>query len=209
MRKFSQTVKTLLATGIYSGFFLIEMNVGSRVLRYTTLPYDISIDGYDYLADTTLAGLDPPKLSNNTDREAFKIRFADPEMSFAGLCDEMMNSRVSVRGGFFNTTGEPLLGSNLMMYDANEAITNIADTLVLYKGFIDSVKYAMSEENGVVLEIECASPMASLDALNSFYSTTNSLRQRIPAAEWASAPDTAFDNLSLGGKSQEILWGKI
>jgi hypothetical protein len=209
MRKFSQPVKTLLATGIYSGFFLIEMNIRGNPLRYTTLPYDVSVGGNLYSSDSNLAGVDPPKLSTSTDREAFKIKFADPEMTFSALCDEMINSRVSVRGGFFNTTGSVLVDSVGQSIQPNNPLLNINDTLLMYKGFIDVVRYTMSEEDGVLLEIECTSPMASLDALNSFYTTTNSLRQRVPADIWAAAPDTSFDNVSLGGSAQELLWGKI
>ncbi len=185
------------------------MQLTSQILRYTTLPYDTTINGILYSSDDSIASIDPPKLSDNADREAFKIVFADPDMSFSGLCDEMMNSRVSVRGGFYNTTGDILVGSDNAVYEPNEPLLNITDTLLMYKGFIDSVRYAISEEDGVILEIECASPMASLDAVNSFYSTTNSLKQRVPASAWIAAPDTAFDNLSLGGKAQEVLWGKI
>lgn len=209
MRKFTQTVKTLLESGIYSGFFLIDIYVGNTPLRYTTLPYDITLAGVDYSSDHSLASVDPPKLSNNTDREAFKLRFVDPNMEYAGICNDMINARLSIRSGFYNTTGVAIQASNGQLIEPNMPIINSQDVLLIYKGFIDSVKYNLSEENGAILEIECASPMAALDALNSFYTTTNSLRQRVPAAQWAAAPDTAFDNVSLGGKSQEILWGKI
>ena len=87
-------------------------------------------------------------------------------------------------------------------------LLNFTDTLVIYKGFIDVVRYAISDE-GVLLEIECTSPMAQLDKINSFYTTTNSLQQRVPKSQWTTAPDTAFDNVALGGHSQELLWGKI
>lgn len=185
------------------------MHVGSTVLRYTTLPYDIVLENNTYSSDHPLVGVDPPKLSSNTDREAFKLRFADPEMNYSGLCNDMINARISIRGGFFNTTGSAIQATNGQLIEPNQAIVNPSDLLLIYKGFIDVVRYNLSEEDGAILEMECASPMASLDALNSFYTTTNSLRQRVPAAEWAAAPDTAFDNVSLGGKSQEILWGKI
>lgn len=121
----------------------------------------------------------------------------------------MINAKVSVRGGFYNTTGEIVIPSVGSEVAPNEPILNSVDLIVIYSGYIDKVQYAIDEENGVILELECASPMASLDALNVFYSTTNSLKQRVPSEQWAAAPDTAFDNVSLGGRSQEILWGKI
>lgn len=198
-----------MGTGVYSGFFLIDMNVRNTILRYTTLPFDAVVSGVTYSSDNSLAGVDPPKLSSNTDREAFKIKFADPLLSYAGLADEMIGSRVTVRGGFYNTSGGTIIDSTGTEVLANNPILNYTDCIVLYKGFIDIVRYNISEEDGAIFEIECASPMASLDALNSFYTTQNSIRQRIPAAQWSTAPDTCFDNVALGGKSQEVLWGKI
>ena len=208
MRKFSTPVKTLLATGIYSGFFLLEMNINGTVLRYTTLPYNVTIGGTLYSADSGLISVDPPKLSDNADREAFKLSFADPDLSFSSLCGDMINSRLILRGGFSNTSGGYLTSSSGALIEVNAPILNYTDMLIIYKGFIDVVKYVISDD-GVVLEIECTSPMAQLDALNSFYTTTNSLQQRVPTSQWAASPDTAFDNVALGGHSQEILWGKI
>lgn len=209
MRKFSPLVTSLISSGIYSGFYLLSLDVGNPSLKYTTLPYDVVVDGVTYTADNTLAGLDPPKLSSNTDREAFKISFSDPQFQYSALCRSMMNAKVTVRGGFFNTTGGVVFPSSGLAVDVNEPILSSADMITLYSGYIDVVRYTIDDENGVILELECASPMASLDALSVFYSTTNSLKQRVPAAVWASSPDTAFDNVSLGGRSQEILWGKI
>ena len=199
----------LISSGIYSGFYLIALDIGNPNLRYTTLPYDAKLGGVTYQSDHGLIGLDPPRLSNTTDREAFKIRFSDPQFELAPLCKSMINAKVSVRGGFYNTTGEIVIPSVGSEVAPNEPILNSVDLIVLYSGYIDKVQYAIDEENGVILELECASPMASLDALNVFYSTTNSLKQRVPSEQWAAAPDTAFDNVSLGGRSQEILWGKI
>ena len=199
----------LISSGIYSGFYLLSLDVGNPSLKYTTLPHDVVVDGVTYTSDNTLAGLDPPKLSSNTDREAFKISFSDPQFQYAPLCNKMMNAKVTVRGGFFNTTGETLFPSSGLAVGVNEPILTSTDMITLYSGYIDVVRYTIDEENGVILELECASPMASLDALNVFYSTTNSLKQRVPSSIWAANPDTAFDNVALGGKSQEILWGKI
>jgi len=184
------------------------MNINGTVLNYTTLPYNITISGTTYSADNGLISVDPPKISDNADREAFKLSFADPDLSFSSLANDMINARLTLRGGFNNTTGAYLTASNGALIEVNSPVLNYTDMLIIYKGFIDVVKYVISED-GVVLEIECTSPMAQLDALNSFYTTTNSLQQRVPKAAWTTAPDTAFDNVALGGHSQEILWGKI
>jgi hypothetical protein len=209
MRKFSPTVTRLLSEGVYSGFYLLELDVGNPVVRQTTLPYDVTLDQVAYSSDTDLIKLDPPKLSNTADREAFKLTFSDPELKYAPLCDSMINAPVTVFGGFYNTTGADLPVSLGPPVSPNDPVLNSKDLLIIYSGFVDTVRYAINEENGVILEIECASPMASLDALNVFYTTQNSLRQRVPSSEWSNAADTSFDNVSLGGRSQEILWGKI
>ena len=117
-----------MATGIYSGFFLIEMNIGSTNIRYVTLPYDVTINGVTYSADNAIAALDPPKLSDNADREAFKITFADPDLSFSSLADEMINARISILGGFFNTKGAYLTSSTGALIDVNKPLLNFTDT---------------------------------------------------------------------------------
>ena len=200
---------SLISSGLYSSFYLISFDIGATVLRFTSLPYDATISGVAYSSDNSVVAIDPPKLSNTADREAFKISLADPEFSYAALCNKMINSPVTIRGGFFNTSGAPLLTSGGVPVEVNDPILDLDDTLIMYSGYIDSVSYNIGESEGVLLTIECASPMASLDALSVFYTSQNSLKQRVPAEIWAVNPDTAFDNVSLGGKTQEIAWGKI
>lgn len=199
----------MLSNGVYNGFFLIEMAYDGIELNYTSLPYDVTINGVTYSSDNNLVSLDPPRLSNTTDREVYKIAFADPDFDFAPASQKMLNSRITIRGGWLNVMPETILDSDGIEVEVNYPILNLKDTLMLYRGFIDVVRYNINEESGVIFQIECASPMANLDALTAFYTTKDCLRQRVPAAVWNTNPDTAFDNISLGGHAQEILWGKI
>ena len=78
------------------------------------------------------------------------------------------------------------------------------DSVCLYKGRLDTVSYDMTAESGIIFEIECASPMAALDASNALYTTRASLRQRIKDGY----DDTSFNNLKLSGTTVSLKWGK-
>ena len=211
MKKFSSVVQSALSSGIYSGFLLVEILLPSIgvVKRYATLPYDITMDGLVFSADDRLLSVDPPKQSDAVDRAAYKVVFLDNDMEFAQLGKHLLNGKVRVLGGLYNTSGADMMSSTGVLTKDEQIFTNLTDTITLYEGYIDTAQDNMQAESGVTFAIECASPMAGLDVCNSFYTSTTSLRQRVPSEEWAAAPDTAFDRVSLGGKSVEVLWGKI
>lgn len=202
-------VTDLLSTGVYSGLFLITIETTSGQINYTTLPYDVTVGGITYSSDNDLVAIDPPKLSNTADKESFKLTFADASYVFAAASSSLLNAHIRVLGAFYNTLGVEILDSDGNPVSPNKPILCTKDMVIMYEGQVGSFRYVVSEENGVLFEIEGGSPMNALDSLSNFYTSPNSLKQRIPAAEWALAPDTAFDNVSLGGKAKEILWGKI
>jgi hypothetical protein len=208
MRKISTLVKNALSSGVYSGFLLVDIISQGNPLHFTTLPYDVRVGSQDYSTDNTLSFIDKPALATNTDKELYKITFADPELLYASNAHALVNAEVRVRGGLFNMGSTDIVASDGVAYSSKRPILSPDDMLIIYAGVVDKTGYHVSED-GVTFEIECASPMSSLDAVNSLYTTRNSQQQRVPAAMWALAPDTAFDNVSLGGKSQEFLWGKI
>lgn len=209
MKKFSPISTALISSGVYSSYHIVALALPSQTLRFTTTPYDLVVGGVTYLADNQLRSMDQPRLSDAVDRELFKLSFVDHQFTFGPLAAQMLKSRVSVYGGLFNTTGEVLVDSSSQNIQPGKPINNLADMFCLYRGFADSVGYTISEEDGAIFHIDCAAPVANLDALRSFYTTQDSLRQRVSVADWTAAPDTAFDNIAIGGNTKEILWGKI
>ena len=184
---------------MYSGYYLVD--IGD--LHYTTLQYDVTIGGQLYTKDNGLMSMDPPKLSNAADRSIFKIKLSDEEMSFAPLCPVLLNSRVRVRGGFYNTTGAAVAPTSGALVERNMPILCEEDMLIIYAGFISKLSYNITVSDGIILDMECSSPMASLDATNLFFTTNRGINQR------TTLPDTSFDEATLSGHSQEVLWGKI
>lgn len=205
----SQVAKNLLASGMYSGFFLIDIDTNGTQMHYTTLPYSVTIGGTVYDANNSLLTVDPPRISNTTDKASYKVVFADPAYEYAGLCDTFINSKISIRGGFNNTTGSPVIGSDTTVYGINAPILDPQHFIIIYKGFVDGATYTMTEEDGVVLTLSCGSPMANLDSVNSFYTTRDALSHRVGYLDLFNNPDTAFDYVSLTGIRRSILWGKI
>ena len=191
-----------MSTGLYSGFVVIDIISGDMQYRTTTLPYDVTIEGVLYTADRRLKGIDPPKTSSNVDRAAYRIGFLDPDGYFLSNMPLLFNASVTVRGGFFNTLDADVLALNGETYGHNEAILSPGDMITMYKGYVDIPKYLNANMDSPVVSLECASPMSMLDATNVFYTTPNSLRQR------TNTEDTSFDQVSLGGKSVELEWGK-
>lgn len=159
-----------------------------------------------YSSDHFIVNFDPPKLSDVTDKAAFRILFSDVDGQFTPIADQLIGADIILVGGFYNSTGEPVLStSTATIYQPNAPILDPEDMFVIYSGKIDTVKFTASEGDGMLFEIQCGSPVANLDAVNSFHTTPTSLAQRIPP----SVVDTAFDNISIKSTKQEILWGKI
>jgi hypothetical protein len=52
-----------------------------------------------------------------------------------------------------------------------------------------------------LMTLECSSPMANLGLVNSHFTSQDYLRQRLPG-------DTSFDQVYIGARSVNLLWGK-
>jgi hypothetical protein len=98
--------------------------------------------------------------------------------------------------GFFNTTkeaigtvapGHPLLAEE--------------DIVLAYKGIVDSHGYVISEDEDVVVVIECSSPMADLDLKRTLITSKDAMRGLSPT-------DSSFDQVYEGSKGIDLLWGK-
>ena len=191
-----------MSTGLYSGFVVIDIISGDLQYKTTTLPYDVTIGGELYTADRRLKGIDPPRTSSNVDRAAYRIGFLDPDGYFLSNMSMLFSATVSVRGGFFNTLDADVVALDNVTYTRHEAILSEKDMITLYRGYVDIPRYVSAGMDCPAVTLECASPMSMLDATNAFYTTPDSLKQR------TATEDTSFDQVSLGGKSIELEWGK-
>ena len=182
---------------------MITINTTNSVLRYTTLPYDIVVDGYSYSSNQAVASSDTPKIAVSTDKTSYKIVFADSSYSFATIGNELINARLHIRAGFNNTTNATIDG-----FAPGFPILSSEHFVSVYGGFIEKTFYSINQEDGVLFSIECASPMANLDAVNAFYTTKDALRQLVGIGGVGSY-DTSFDQVTLSGVKRSLSWGKI
>jgi hypothetical protein len=221
MKKLSSLALDFIEKGFYSTFHLLDITFGQTEYHITTLPYSVTVIN-DYIKTfvnynvtfTNSGGLmavDQPKTSTSIDKSTFKLKFADNDFIFRQYCDSASsNGKVRFRAGFLNTmtdsNGNPIsvTSSNGTTYLPLSPILDPADFVLLYQGAIDKPTYMLSDESGIIFELECSSPMAALDATNSFYTTTMSLAQRLPP----SVVDTCFEDITLGGRTQELRWGR-
>ena len=205
MKKFSRLVRNFLAEGYYSTFLLIDLKVGDASLHFTTLPYDVYIGGIHYVADVGIVKVDAPPSTSAVDKATFKMQFADPTFIFRPYAGSATsNGACTIRNFFLNTTGHSITSSSGLVFSNGSPIMDALDSVCIYKGRLDTVSYDMTVESGIIFEVECASPMAALDASNTLYTTRASLRQRIKDGY----DDTSFNNLKLSGTTVSLKWGK-
>ena len=204
MKKLSSLVLNFLERGIFSTFALLDIEMGNASFHFTTLPTNVTIGSVEYTSDNPLVGFDTPKSTTAVDKATFKLTFADTAFMFRDIADEAAaGGSVRVRIGFYNIADNTVLSTNLLSFEPGQPILDEADFLIMHEGSIDKPSYTFSESSGVVFELTCASPMAALDFVNSFYTTRFSLQQRIKGTT-----DTCFDKISLGGTAAQIKWGK-
>jgi len=211
MRGISNLVKSLIAQEFYSAFMLIDLNLNNTPFYFGTLPYDVNLKGHTYSPDHGLLTMETPKLGNSLTKDTYTIKFSDagsetqPPFRFRAYCNNAPgSSSARIDAGFMNTSPASLISTSGFTIGVNQPILDQADLINMYDGVIDSLQYIMSEDNGIILEVKLTSPMGVLDASNVFYLTPHLLQRRTVGVY-----DTAFDNVSVSGKLQEILWGKI
>ena len=181
------------------------MKVGDASLHFTTLPYDVTIGGVHYVADVGIVKVDAPPSTSAVDKATFKMQFADPTFIFRPYAGEATsNGACTIRTFFLNTTGHSITSSSGLAFGNGSPILDVLDSVCIYKGRLDTVSYDITVENGIIFEVECASPMAALDASNALYTTRASLRQRIKDGY----DDTSFNNIKLSGTTVSLKWGK-
>ena len=201
MRTISDTFLTVMQRKSVSTFLLVKIgpNKDGITYRYTTLPYDYTYEGELYLHDNGLMSLDPPRMSDILDREAYSIKIADPEfllrpfLEGGTLTAQFTGANIKVMGGLINIYGVTEFGT--------APNTPYPDVMVLYAGYLDEAAYSINYDEEIVLEIEGSSPMGALDLTRSLIVSKNALNEKYPT-------DTSYDQLYEGSSKIELLWGK-
>lgn len=190
---FSANVQNAIASLNSETFYAVSIvsETGVPWKRLTTYPADLTIDGALYYGNGEIVAMDPPKISTNVDREAFRISLADPAFMNAVDVDlGLINYRVRVLAGFTNpSTGVPM--------------TDLSDMLHVYSGRVDSTGYRMgTQEAGEAnLQLVCSSPMADLDLKKGIFTSRDYVRGKNPR-------DSSCDHVYAGSGVLSIKWGK-
>ena len=186
MRTFSSTVESILSSGNIDFFFLIKLSFNSNYY-ITSYSNDIVYDGNTYSANGGLFEVDSPKFSSVVDREAYRIVVLDNLNAMkTEIESNVVGKPIEVKLGFVDSNGSP--------------ITNTADVLSIYKGYVDNPVISNDWDRKVVT-FEGTSALADLDMINSFVTSRDGMDQR-------SSTDTSFDQI-YESSSIEVKWGKI
>lgn len=188
MIQFNSTIQSIISQPTVELFYLVT--IGS----YKTTNYFRAItlsNGEVFPADGRLMQVDPPQLSSTVDRELYKISFADPDFYFGTeFPTNLVGTEVSVRVGFVDqSTKQPL--------------TQISNTVIIYKGAVDGTSYSIETENSgeSVWLVTCASPMNDLEMVRAMYTSKDAIKLSFPG-------DTSFDQIYEGSGDVELKWGK-
>jgi len=186
MRSFSNTVQTILASDSIEFFFLIKLSFNS-IYYLTSHGSDITYDGNTYSANGGLFEVDSPKFSSVVDREAYRVVVLDNNNTMKTEVEaNVVGKPIEVKLGFIDSNGSP--------------ITNTADVLSIYYGYVDNPVISNDWDEKVVV-LEGTSALADLDMINSFVSSRDGMDQK-------SSTDTSFDQI-YDNSAIEVKWGKI
>lgn len=187
MIQFSPTIVQILQNPTIEAFYLIKIHTYKSTSYFT----DITFEGETYVADGRLMSADPPRMSAIVDRELYKVILADPDYSFGTLLgNNLIGRNFEVRLIFV----DPVTQLPYLEY---------ANTLLIYKGTVDSTAYAVDTGNTgeVAISISGASPMSDLDLTKPFYTSKEFIRN-------ISSNDTSFDQVYEGSGNVNLKWGK-
>ncbi len=193
----SQNISDLLEKDTIDIFYMLQiedfyLQESDKRLLTTTFYSDITLsDNRTFKSDGILVSISPPKLESIVDKSTFEIIFADPNFELLGTLEStLIGNSVEIRAGFLDTL-------------TNIPLTNIVDTLLIYKGKIDNFSYKVNtEELGEsLLIITCGSPMFNLDHRRQYFLNKDYVRSQFPE-------DSCCDQISEGSATLAVKWGK-
>jgi hypothetical protein len=190
MRTFSSTVQSLIAQDTVDFFFLIDLEFDTHH-RLSSLPYNVEYptgSGNNYTANSAVLEVDSPKFSSVVDRESYRVVVVeDDDDTFKGEIDlNVVGKDMSVRVGFFDSSGDPVLTTN--------------DVLLVYTGYVDSPAISNNFDSKLVT-FEGTSPMSDLDMVIPFIGSKNGIKQKDNS-------DESFSNI-YGESVIKLKWGKV
>lgn len=199
MITFSSNISELLSKNTVELFYLIRISEYFKVLntisdlRATTFYEDITLsNGEVYKSDGTIISIAPPKFESTVDKSSFELILADPGItSMTNLEKNLIGNDLEISVGFVNIeTDTPLL--------------NKADTLLIYKGYIDNFSYKIitKELGEVLLSITGSSPMVNLDQKRQYHLNKEFVRSKFPS-------DSCCDQINEGSGVIVLKWGKV
>jgi hypothetical protein len=192
MISFNSTLIALLQNPVINAFYLVKIGLPSGFYLTTSHFANITLSNGDtYLSDGKLLSADVPKLSSVVDREIYKVVLADVDYTLGAAMQTGIVGKVfEVRIGFIDPATEV-------------PYTQIENTILAYKGIIDSIGYSIETGNTgeAALSISGASPMADLDLTRTPYSSKEYIRGLFPN-------DSCFDQVYEGSGPVNIKWGK-
>lgn len=188
MQNVSTRVKEILSNGNVTLFLLTSFYSGTNSYNFTSLPYELIVNGELYLPDRNTVSIAPPKLGASLDREEFSMKLGALDKDFMdGLETSYLVTRLRVVLGVIDPdTGKPLVGDD--------------DLLVLHDGVLDTIETSL-EAGEVSIGITSASPMADFDTVKTYITEPRYQKDIMPE-------DTCYD--FVAGRDREITmkWGK-
>jgi hypothetical protein len=187
MRTFSSTVQSLINQDTVDFFFLIDLEF-STTYRLSSLPYNVTFNGNTYEANGAILEVDSPRFSSVVDRESYRVVVVEDENNTfkTEIENNVVGKNITARVGFLDSNGDPVL--------------NVDDTLLVYKGYVDSPAISNNFDNKIVT-FEGTSPMADLDMVISFIGSKNGIKQK-------DSNDESFSNV-YGESIIKLKWGKV
>lgn len=190
MRALSTFLQQRILSGSPTIFYKASIIApGKYELRVTTLPYNVTdAQGNTWTTRPLLVSVDPPRFSEQTDREVYSVVFSGVDNNLKNnLANSAYGAQMRTEIGFFNpSTGKP----------------EIDDTLVSYEGEMDAITVA-SEEDEILCRVSGASPLANLDAVNYYFASNDWVRNIDPE-------DSSMDHVGTSNPREfKLLWGKL
>jgi len=186
MRQVNAFVESRIYAEVLEYYAIIFLELDGLNLYFTTLPYDITVDGQLYISSVGIVDYSAPNQTSVVDRENFQFSLADPDGSFKErLRTGIAGKAAELSVGFFNNDGSPN--------------TDPENFIISYKGWIDGTSFSSDFEESTI-NIDCSSPMAALGLIKTMFTSSDGMDQ-------FNTSDTSFDNV-IANNETKFKWGK-
>lgn len=183
----SPTMQGRLREPTISTFIMLETEGG---LRKTSYPRDLTFAGKTFVSDGTVVRVDLPKMTSVVDKQKFTITMLDNDFEFAATAEMgLVGQLVSVWISCNDENEQPIL--------------SIPDVILIYRGRIDAPAHQIDTNTAgsAMFTLDCASPMADLDRVRTFYASQDYFDKNYPG-------DTSFEQIFATSGPVSLRWGK-